>query len=531
MQRPDFGVGQAITRSARLFPTLPCLLDPAGSGRTFAEVEERVNRLANSLAARGVVKATRVAVLSVDTFEYVELFLACLKLGATFVPLNFRLVDEELQTLMGRADADFLFVCDRYVAVGRSLVEALPAPPQLLSLDGSLGDDLSDLISQGDSGEVRISVADDDILIIMFTSGTTGQPKGVLQSHRMVKAVAAQLWECLPKPGEVRYTASPLFHAAGLFVVLGQLTVGCASLITEQFDPQVTDEAMSSGLLTGCFLVPTMINAILDLERPAAASERMRQILYGGAPMPPALLQRALARWPECDFWNLYGSGTESNLQSYLRPEDHRRALAGEIDLLTTVGQSIIGVDLRILDEDGIEVAAGVVGHIAARTDVVMSGYLDDPEETRIALRDGWFFSGDLGYFDEHGYLTLGGRSRDVIIRGGENIYVAEIETVLSRPASVTAAAVVGRPDPYWGELPVAFVEYRGDPPSPLDLELLCRDHLAGYKVPVDFYLLAALPRNGTGKIRKDALRQLAVTPSPSGTAALETITSPGGRS
>jgi acyl-CoA synthetase (AMP-forming)/AMP-acid ligase II len=312
------------------------------------------------------------------------------------------------------------------------------------------------------------------------------------------------------RPDEFRYTASPIFHIAGWILVANAVSQGATSLIHPQFDPGVVAGAISSGLLTGAFLVPTMIQQVLEVDRGPGDAERLDTLLYGSAPMPPSLLRRALERWPDVAFWNLFGAGTESGLQTLLRPDDHRRALAGEEHLLGSVGQPVLGVDLRIIGDDGAECPPGVVGNIAARTDSVMVGYLDMPELTATALHDGYFWGGDRGWLDDRGYLYLGGRSRDMIVRGGENIYVAEVETVLTDVPGVADAAVVGRPDDTWGEVVVAFVEHReAAPPSVADLEAHCRARLAGYKVPVEYHVLTQLPRNPTGKVRKNELLAL----------------------
>jgi acyl-CoA synthetase (AMP-forming)/AMP-acid ligase II len=285
---------------------------------------------------------------------------------------------------------------------------------------------------------------------------------------------------------------------------------GATSMVIPQFDPRLTAELISTGRLTGVFLVPTMISSVLGLMGEPDPRERLRDLRYGSAPMPPSLLRRALARWPQVEFTNLFGAGTESGAQTYLRHSDHQRALAGEEHLLGSVGQPLLGVELKIVDDEGREVPRGTVGHIAARTDVVMSGYLDMPEESRTALRDGWFYGGDRGWMDEENYLYLGGRGRDMIIRGGENIYVAEIEQVLTDVPGVADAAVVGRDDEHWGEVVVAFVEHgTGRPPTREQLDAECRARLAGYKVPVEYHVLDRLPRNPTGKVRKEQLKAL----------------------
>ncbi|MGW5410482.1 class I adenylate-forming enzyme family protein [Actinomadura geliboluensis] len=499
-------IGRIITESARRFRDVPCWLSTGGDQRTFAEVNARVNRICDALAARGVRKGTRIALLDTDSFAYAEVLLACFKLGATYVPVNFRLARFEIENILGQAEPELFFVGGRYLEMARKVAPGLPRECALLSLDGCLDDDVESLVAAGREIEPDVRLADDDLLGIMFTSGTTGLPKGVMQTHGMLKRMLSLGWEVFARPRDVRYTASPLFHIAGWALVFEQVAVGCTSLIEPQFDPAVTARAIGDGLLTGCFLVPTMIQAVLDADAGPTGRERLDTMLYGSAPMPPSLLRRALERYPACDFWNLFGAGTESGVQTLLRPGDHRRALAGEEHLLSSVGQPVLYVDMRILDDDGAEVPPGVVGNIAARTECVMAGYLGLPEQTREALHDGWFWGGDRGWVDEDGYLYLGGRSRDMIVRGGENIYVSEIELVLTDVPEVADAAVVGRPDETWGEVVVAFVEYRREPPPVEALDAMCRARLAGYKVPVEYHVLPELPRNPTGKVRKSDL-------------------------
>jgi acyl-CoA synthetase (AMP-forming)/AMP-acid ligase II len=503
-------IGHLFAHAARRWPDASCWVAVDGRSRTFGEVDERIDRLCDALAARGVGRGTRIAVLDTDSFAYAELLGACLKLGATSVPVNYRLAPFEIENILGRAEPEWFFVGERYVETARSVAKTLPGGCRLWSLDGSLDDDVEALVAEGRPVAPDVVPADDDVLCIMFTSGTTGLPKGVVQTHRMLKRMLFLGQETKPHAGDVRYTASPIFHVAGWILVANAVSQGATSLIHPQFDAGVVAGAISSGLLTGAFLVPTMIQQVLEVDRGPGDAERLDTLLYGSAPMPPSLLRRALERWPDVAFWNMFGAGTESGLQTLLRPDDHRRALAGEEHLLGSVGQPVLGVDLRILDDDGVECPPGVVGHVAARTDSMMAGYLDMPELTGTTLHDGWFFGGDRGRLDERGYLFLGGRSRDMIVRGGENIYVAEVETVLTEVPGVADAAVVGRRDETWGEVVVAFVEHReAPPPSVADLEAMCRARLAGYKVPVEYHVLPVLPRNPTGKVRKNRLLEL----------------------
>jgi acyl-CoA synthetase (AMP-forming)/AMP-acid ligase II len=503
-------IGHLFAHAARRWPEAACWVAVDGRSRTFGDVDARINRLCDALAGRGVGRGTRIALLDTDSFAYAELLGACLKLGATYVPVNYRLAPFEIGNILERAEPEWFFVGERYVQTARAVIEALPGPCRLWSLDGSLDDDVEVLVGEGRNVALDVVPAEDDVLGIMFTSGTTGVPKGVVQTHGMLKRMLFLGQETKPRAGDVRYTASPIFHIAGWILVASAVSQGATSLIYPQFDADVVAGAVSSGLLTGAFLVPTMIQQVLEVDRGPGDRERLDTLLYGSAPMPPSLLRRALERWPEVGFWNMFGAGTESGLQTLLRPEDHRRALAGEEYLLGSVGQPVLGVDLRILDDDGRPCPPGVVGHVAARTDSMMAGYLDMPELTATTLHDGWFFGGDRGRLDEDGYLFLGGRSRDMIVRGGENIYVAEVETVLTDVPGVADAAVVGRPDETWGEVVVAFVEHREAPPPVLaDLDAMCRSRLAGYKVPVEYHVLPELPRNPTGKVRKNQLLDL----------------------
>ncbi|MDA8208170.1 MAG: AMP-binding protein, partial [Actinomycetota bacterium] len=236
---------------------------------------------------------------------------------------------------------------------------------------------------------------------------------------------------------------------------------------------------------------------------------RLRNILYGAAPMPPALLRRAMATFG-CDFVNAFGAGTEAGLQTVLNAADHRRALDGHEHLLASIGRPAFGVAVRICDDDLNDVAPGEVGELVTRSDTVMSGYLGDEEASALALRDGWFRAGDLAWRDEEGYYYLAGRKKDMIIRGGENIYPLEIENVLAEHSALLEVAVVGVPDAHWGERVRAFLVMRSGAARPSDEELvaLCRTKLAGFKVPAEFLWVESLPRNASGKVLKRELRE-----------------------
>jgi fatty-acyl-CoA synthase len=283
---------------------------------------------------------------------------------------------------------------------------------------------------------------------------------------------------------------------------------GFPTLILPQFEEGAVLRWMQGGRLTGVFLVPTMITRLLADPRVHQGSyDRLRSVIYGASPMSPALLRRAMDVFG-CDFINAFGAATEGGLQTSLSPADHRRAAAGAEHLLGSIGKPAFAVDLRLVDESGKDVARGEVGEIITRSRAVMSGYLAMPAESAQALRDGWFWGGDLARMDADGYLYLAGRSKDMIIRGGENIYPVEIETVIADYPGVTAVAVVGQPDEHWGEIVVTFVTVAsGAVVEQEALRSFCRERLASYKVPAVVTVIDEMPLNASGKILKRELR------------------------
>lgn len=504
MDRPMTRAGDFLRLSARRHPDRRCFVRADGSARTFAETDARVNRLADALRGRGVAKGDRVAILATDGPEYMEVLLACMKLGATYVPLNNRLARPEVHTLLGRAMPKALFVSDRYLP----LIEGAEAG-FVVTFDGERPLPYEDLLRTGADVEPDVDVSDDDILGLAFTSGTTGLPKGVMQPQRFLKSMFTTTsidYEILPD--EFRYTASPIFHIAGQAMIMMHVLRGFPTLILPRFDEAEVLRWLGSGELTGCFLVPTMIARLLDHPGVGTGDYgALRSIIYGGAPMSPSLLRRAMEAFG-CGFINAFGAATEGGLQTVLSTADHRRALAGAEHLLGSIGKPAFGVDLRLVDADDRDVPTGEVGEIITRSDAVMSGYLEMPERSAEALRGGWFRAGDLARMDDEGYLYLEGRRNDMIIRGGENIYPIEIETVIARYPGVAQVAVVGRPDEHWGEVVVAYLT--AAPGAEIDVDGLpayCRERLAAYKVPIAYEIVPEMPLNASGKILKRELR------------------------
>jgi acyl-CoA synthetase (AMP-forming)/AMP-acid ligase II len=505
--RVAVSIGEWVTLTADRFPDRPCFVYADGGSHTFAAINARVNRLADALRRNGVGQGDRVAVMALDSHRYAETVLAALKIGATYMPFNWRLSAQEVANLLDRGSPAAIFHSHRYgpMFAGSNTARLL------IDYDGPEGGskEYEDLLDTGSEAEQASAVPDDELFGLAFTSGTTGMPKGVLQSRRMMKhMVMSGLAEFPAHAGDVRYCASPMFHVTGVDMILMGIVRGFTSLVTPQFDPDATARFLMGDGLSACFLVPTMISMLL--QRPELAGrryDRLELIMYGAAPMSPALLRRAMDTFG-CDFANLFGAGTEAGLQTLLTVDDHRRAAAGEEKLLGSIGRPATGIAVRLTDEDMNDVAIGQVGEITSRSDMVMDGYLDMPEQTARSLRDGWFRAGDLAYRDAEGYLYLAGRKNDMIIRGGENVYPVEIESVLAEHPSVALVSVVGVPDEHWGEVIRAWLVLRtGQATTPEELSAFCRSRLAAYKVPVDYRIVDELPMNASGKILKTELR------------------------
>lgn len=504
-----FSLGEALPLSAARHPDKACFLFPDGTEQSFAATNSRVNRLVSALAAQGIGHGDRVAVLALDSHRYVEIVLACLKAGVVYLPLNYRLMRPEVDVFLERGQAVALFHDARYADLLAGVADRHPS----LRLTIELETEFDAFLETGADREPPVVCRDSDLFGLAFTSGTTGTPKGVLQSQGMMKAIIEHgMITNQPRPDDVRYVAAPAFHVTGIAGLLGGVATGFTSLLLPQFDAATVLGFMAEDRVTGAFLVPTMISTLL--QQPGVADhayDRLRLIYYGASPMSPTLLRRAMDVF-DCDFLQLFGAGTEAGLQAFLTPEEHRLALAGRPELLGSIGRPGYGIALRLLDDDLQEVAVGEVGEIATRSDMMMDGYLDMPEETERAFGGGWFRAGDMAYQDKDGYLYLHGRKKDMIIRGGENIYPVEIETVLAEHPAVAQCAVVGVPHEHWGEIVRAFVSVPGwsgtDDELTAELLALCRDRLARYKVPAEVVRRDELPCNASGKILKRELRR-----------------------
>ncbi|MFM8866982.1 MAG: class I adenylate-forming enzyme family protein [Ilumatobacteraceae bacterium] len=516
---PQFALGDFITAAARQWPDATCFVTPLGDlsdvdnvrRQSFSVTNERVTRLAHALVDNGFQRGDRVAILAVDSIEHMETILACAKAGVTYCDLNFRLRAPELQNILTRSPVRGIFHNERYLPLLEEIKSQIPDVSHWWQYDGSNANYESLLASVDHAPEMAARARGEDILSIMFTSGTTSIPKGVLQSERMMRNIVYSFnREIRLNPGGLQYSGASLFHISGIGSVLHALYAGRASLLLPQFDDAAVLAWLQRGGINSCTLIPTMISAILEL--PGATDHRyydLDSILYGGAAMTPALLRKMMATF-DCDLYNGLGAGTEAGIQTILTPEDHRAAIAGTEKLFSSIGQAIRGVDLRLCDDELNDVPRGEIGEIVTRSETIMSGYLDQPDLTARSIVDGWFRAGDMAWMDDEGYLFLATRKSDMIIRGGENVYPVEIESTLADHPAVLEVAVVGRDDDHWGELVVAAVKLRdGITVSEDELKSLCRARLASYKVPEHVLFFDALPKNATNKMVKSEIRSM----------------------
>jgi acyl-CoA synthetase (AMP-forming)/AMP-acid ligase II len=483
---------------------------------TYADTFARVRRLATTLGKLGVRRGTRVAALHTNSHRYVEAYYATAMLGGVFVPVNYRAKRPELEHMLRSSEAQVLFVGDRYLPDVDALRGGLPTLDTLVGFDGARGempgyeDLLADAVEQEDEAEVD----DDDTSILMFTSGTTSLPKGVMLRYGDFSAyVTANVELADGTPRGAALLCAPLYHIAGATNMMTTLWTGRKLVLQPQFEPRAWLDLVERERITHAFVVPTMMKQILDQDDLAGRDLSSLEVLsYGGAQMPFPVIRRAIERLPRnVGFVNAFGQTETTSTLTVLGPEDHRlEGTAAEIELRTkrlkSIGRPLPDVEIRIVDEEGRAIPSGEVGEIHVRTPRAMKGYAGSKDSPFTA--DGWLPTRDMGWMDDDGYLYVAGRKDDMIIRGGENVAPAEVEAVLVSHPAIEEAAVVGVPDDEWGQRIAAFVALRpGASASAEELGEFCRQRLASFKKPELFRFLPELPKNPMGKILRRELR------------------------
>jgi acyl-CoA synthetase (AMP-forming)/AMP-acid ligase II len=481
-----------------------------GRSWTWAEWDDRVRRLAGALRELGVGRGDVVSFLDKNHPACVELTMAAASLGAANAIINFRLAGDEIDYAVNDAGAKVLVVGTELMPLIEKIRDRLTTVEHVVEVttDGGEGDAYEVLLAAATPTGRSPEVDPEDVCLVMYSSGTTGRPKGVMLSQRnMVRHTvnAHDGWGF--DPGDKNLVAMPLFHVGGSSYVLFGIHDGVPSVMTR--DPD--GASLAGAILQGAnrtFLVPAVLAQVLQSGPDAVALfGALKTYTYGAAPMPLPLLRAAMEAWPDTDFLQVYGLTEVSGVLTHLMPDALRDTEHPE--RLVSAGQCVPEVEVRVVDPGTLEdLPVGAHGELWFRTPQLMKGYLGKPEATaEVITADGWFRTGDMGTVDD-GFVYVQDRLKDMIISGGENIYSPEIERVLAEHPAVMEVAIIGVPDDKWGETVKAVVALKADAAATED-ELIeyCREHLAKYKCPTSVDIIEALPRNPTGKILKRELR------------------------
>jgi fatty-acyl-CoA synthase len=500
-----------VTKHARSRPELPALRFQ-GATTTWAGLEDRSRRLAIALEQRGVGAGDRVLVLMTNRPEFVETLLAVHRLGAIMVPVNFRLVAAEVEFLAENSGSCLVVVEESLGGLIAPLRARQPLPCLVVGSDvAGAGPDAEAYEEALAGSPPRQGAGPTDptaCCLVMYTSGTTGRPKGAMLSYENLLGQTLTLVQAfrLFRDDEVCAVTSPMFHIAAVGAIVPNLVLGIPSVIvpTGAFDPERFLDLVEAEGVTNAFLVPTQWQAVCASPTIPARDLRLRNLSWGAAPATPAVLRAMAEAFPGVDNVCTFGQTEMSPVTTVLPGEDAIRKIG-------SVGKPTALTDVRVVDPQMNDVAPGEIGEIVYRGPQVMMGYWDNPAATAEAFRGGWFHSGDLVRVDEDGFYYVVDRLKDMIISGGENIYSAEVEAVIADHPQVREVALVGSPHPKWGETPVAVVVPHdpSDPPAADDLIAFCAARLASYKKPTRVVVLEEMPRNASGKILKTPLRDM----------------------
>lgn len=495
-----------LERHAMMQPDAPALRF-VGNTMTWADLRRRVAALAGALSGRGVGFGDRVMILMLNRTEFVESVLAANMIGAIAVPLNFRLTPTEIAVLVEDCVAHVMLTEAALAPVAIGVRNIQPLLSVIVVAGGSSQDSVfgyEDLLNEAGDVHEPVDIPNDSPALIMYTSGTTGRPKGAVLTHANLtgQAMTALYTSGANINSDVGFVGVPLFHIAGIGNMLTGLLLGLPTVIYPlgAFDPGQLLDVLEAEKVTGIFLVPAQWQAVCTEQQARPRDLRLRVLSWGAAPAPDALLRQMSATFPETQILAAFGQTEMSPVTCMLLGED---AIAKR----GSVGRVIPTVAARVVDQNMNDVPVGEVGEIVYRAPTLMSCYWNNPEATAEAFAGGWFHSGDLVRMDSDGYVWVVDRKKDMIISGGENIYCAELENVLASHPDIAEVAVIGQADEKWGEVPIAVAAVTNDDLRIEDLGEFLTDRLARYKHPKALEIVDALPRNPAGKVLKTELR------------------------
>ncbi len=497
-------------QAARHGRTIAMIDDPTGEEWTIADLDRASASAAATMVAAGVAAGDRVALLSANHPSMVITYLAVARIGAVLVPLNWRLTEPELGAIASDAGVSALVANVDLADVATTVADALGIAA---GRTWSIGDTAADCPLPVDRAGATVSVAApdaDDLLYLMYTSGTTGRPKGAMHTHATTLAAAIGAVEAMDyRPGDRYLNVMPLFHVASLAMVNICLRRRCTMVLGRTFDPTAAWQSIARYRIDAMMAVPAMLQAMAMTRDPSLDTSSLRVLSSGAAPVPLPLLEQY--RDLGIDIIQAYGLTEVGGAVSVLDAADATEHLG-------SAGSALLTLDLQLVDATGDPVAPGTPGEILIRGDAVTTGYWQLPDATADAFIDGWFRTGDIGVLDDDGFLTIRDRVKDMLISGGENVYPAEIESVLLRHPDVADVAVIGVPSARWGESPCAVVVPSGTVDGDIDADALlawAREQLASFKVPKLVQFVDELPRNASGKVLKHDLRDRYRGPAP----------------
>ena len=484
-----------------------------GRETSFAEFEAHTNQVAQALIAQGLKKGDRIAYLGKNSDHYFELLFGAAKAGVITVPIGWRLAPPEVAYIAADAEAKMLFVGPEVIDAGLQVAEELPGAPVIAMEPGASGWPTYEAWRAAQAAtDPRLPVDPNDVAVQLYTSGTTGRPKGAMLTHENIlggrpKAAEAQMDWNQWGPEDVSLVAMPVGHIGGTGWGVVGLVNGAKGVVAREFDPFKVLDYIEQDRISKMFMVPAALQIVVRQPKARQVDySRLKYILYGASPIPLDLLRECMEVFG-CGFCQQYGMTETCGTIVYLPPEDHDPAGNKR---MRAAGLPMPGVELKVIDEAGNALPPKAVGEVAIRSVSNMAGYWKLPEATAATVgEDGWLRTGDAGYLDEDGYLFIHDRVKDMIISGAENIYPAEVESAVYGHPQVAEVAVIGVPDDRWGEAVKAVVVPKpGENPDPEDIIAFARARIAGFKAPKSIDFIEALPRNASGKILRRELRE-----------------------
>lgn len=510
---------QTLMKALKLFPRKKAIVC-GGKRWTYEEFGNRVNRLSHCLKSFGIKEDDKVAILHPNCHIFLEAYYAIPQVGAVSVPINTRLSPREIGFILQDSESKILVADSAFRNQIDPIRKAIPMIGKILWTgagkfnDGDLDLNYEGALAAADSSPLpEPRTSDEDTAQIYYTSGTTGQPKGVMLSHKNGSTHAlGTIAEINLTDRDVWIHVAPLFHLADAWATWAVTWVGGTHVLVKEFDAKLVLEAIQREKVTLSNLIPTMLN--LMVNHPDVCKfdySSLRVLLSGGAPIAPEVVRKIVETF-KCDYIQTYGMTETSPYLTLSLLKEHLKNLSDEDQLRfkSKTGREFIGVELKVVNDRGEEVQTDEreVGEIIVRGDIVTKGYWKLPDETKKSIREGWLYTGDMAVIDAEGYVTIVDRKKDMILTGGENVYSTEVENILYMHPAILEGAVIGVPDPKWGEAVKGIVVLKpGQKATEQEIIQFCKERIAHYKAPKSIDFMDALPRTGSGKIQKKGLR------------------------